>query len=820
MAIDYIQLFIVAMLPVAASGILYYLQKKKSFGNMRYWSKQILIGVIFGILSILGSELGITYEAFNLNVRDAAPLCAGLIFGGPAGIIAGVIGGLERYIGVAWGLGYYTQVACMLGTFFAGLIGALLREFVFERKTPSWVYGFFIGTVTEVFHMLMVIVTHIEDISVAYQIVKTCSFPMILFTSISVMLACIVVYLIENNGKIELKKKQKTISATIQWHMFICVVVAFSIATIFSWRVLQYLAMDSAQYSIGTTLYDVQLDIEEATEKNMSAILQNCALIFSGADPEKYDRLIKDTCHTFDIDEINLIDENGIIIASSNPEYIGYDMSSGEQSSYFMLMLEDDGPDFLVQSLQPNEYGLEFKYAAQAMDNGGILQIGYDVESVHKDMENQILSISRNRHILSSGFVVIANENREPMTGTAVFADNDEEFFAAVEDLVKETTSGNPYALHEAEFLDEPYITDYYYTEGYYLMGAVPESEAMEARNISGYINAYMLTLVFTAVFIVIIISIRKQITNNVQKLNHSLADIADGKLNTEVNVRANAEFSSMSDHINSTVFTLKGYIAEAENRMQKDMALAKAIQASALPSVFPPYPNRHEFDIFASMNPAREVGGDFYDFYLIGENRLAFLIADVSGKGVPAAMFMMTAKTILSNFTESGLPVNEVFTRSNAKLCESNEAEMFVTAWEGVLDLSTGHVSFANAGHNPPLVRRADGRWEYLKSRPGFVLAGMEEIRYKPQELNLQPGDAIFLYTDGVTEATNLNEELYGEDRLLDFLNHTETTDVQKLCSLVKADLDAFVGEADQFDDITMMAVWYHGQLANAGET
>jgi serine phosphatase RsbU (regulator of sigma subunit) len=175
--------------------------------------------------------------------------------------------------------------------------------------------------------------------------------------------------------------------------------------------------------------------------------------------------------------------------------------------------------------------------------------------------------------------------------------------------------------------------------------------------------------------------------------------------------------------------------------------------------------------------------------------------------------MFMMTSKTIIKSYAESGMSVEEVFTVANEKLCEGNETGMFVTVWMGILNTKTGKVLFANAGHNPPLVKHADGTYEYLKSRAGIVLAGMEGIRYRKNELHLQPGDAIYLYTDGVTEATDLNTELYGEERLYTVLEKYKDVTPEELCDEVKKDVDAFVGEAPQFDDITMLALKYHGE-------
>ena len=274
------------------------------------------------------------------------------------------------------------------------------------------------------------------------------------------------------------------------------------------------------------------------------------------------------------------------------------------------------------------------------------------------------------------------------------------------------------------------------------------------------------------------------------------------------MDVRENEEFASLSDDINTTVSTLKHYISEAEARLDKELEIGRQIQHSALPSVFPPFPNRRDFDIYALMDAAKEVGGDFYDFYMQGENRLIFIVADVSGKGIPGAMFMMTSKTLIKSLVESGKDIDEAFTQANRELCAGNDAGMFVTAWMGALDLQTGMLHYVNAGHNPPLVRRKNGAFEYLRTRPNFVLAGMDGVRYKKHELQLFPGDDIFLYTDGVTEATDANQQLYGEERLAEKLSASEKRKTDELCRIIRADIDDFVGDAPQFDDITMLCI------------
>lgn len=247
---------------------------------------------------------------------------------------------------------------------------------------------------------------------------------------------------------------------------------------------------------------------------------------------------------------------------------------------------------------------------------------------------------------------------------------------------------------------------------------------------------------------------------------------------------------------------------SSARQRIETELNVATQIQADMLPSIFPAFPQRSEFDIYASMTPAKEVGGDFYDFFLVDSDHLAMVIADVSGKGVPAALFMVITKTLLKNAVQTGLSPKEALEKANNQLCENNEAEMFVTVWLGVYQISTGKLTAANAGHEYPAIRRAGGEFELFKDRHGFVLAGMEHSRYREYELELGVGDTLFMYTDGVTEATDGTNVLYGTDRMLAALNKNPELGPEGLLHQVKADIDRFVGEGPQFDDITMLSL------------
>ena len=243
----------------------------------------------------------------------------------------------------------------------------------------------------------------------------------------------------------------------------------------------------------------------------------------------------------------------------------------------------------------------------------------------------------------------------------------------------------------------------------------------------------------------------------------------------------------------------------------QTELNMATQIQASMLPSIFPAFPSRKEFDLYASMDPAKEVGGDFYDFFMIDDEHLGVVIADVSGKGVPAALFMMISKTILQNYATLGISAGEVLAKTNDSLCDQNKMEMFVTAWIGILELSTGKMTCASAGHEYPALYR-NGRYELLKDRHGFVLGGMEGARYKDYEIMLGKGDKIFVYTDGVPEATNAAGEMFTTDRMIDALNTSVKADPKETLRIVRESVDEFVGTAEQFDDLTMLCLEYKG--------
>ena len=517
----------------------------------------------------------------------------------------------------------------------------------------------------------------------------------------------------------------------------------------------------------------------------------------------------------YNIKEINVVDADGMIINSTEKDLINnYNMNSNAQSKEFVEKLMTQDSYVQEYSRRGKEASIWRKYAAVNLKDGVFIQVGYDAEQFHETLNEFVIDVTKNRHVGTTGFVVVCDNRLCMVTNDAY--DGAPVTAIGIVPPVEMKGGKASSVLYYADIIEpetgmsQRYMYVFKFVEGYCIIAAMPETEAMFMRDASLYTSVFMQVLIFAALFVFIYILIKRVIINNLKKINDTLGRITEGDLNVTVDVRSNEEFSSLSDDINSTVTTLKRYIAEAAARIDKELEYAKQIQLSALPTNFP---EGEEYGIYAQMIAAKEVGGDFYDFYKLGDNTVAFLAADVSGKGIPAAMFMMTAKTIIKDLAERGLPVNEIFTQANEKLCENNESGMFVTAWMGILNLTTGNVQFANAGHNPPLLKRADGSFEYLKTRAGFVLAGMEGVRYRVGELTLNPGDRLFLYTDGVPEATNVENKLYGEDRLLTFMNQNASVKATELLPALKANIDEFVGEAPQFDDITMLMFDYKPQ-------
>ena len=282
--------------------------------------------------------------------------------------------------------------------------------------------------------------------------------------------------------------------------------------------------------------------------------------------------------------------------------------------------------------------------------------------------------------------------------------------------------------------------------------------------------------------------------------------------------VKSHNEIGQLSDDVVSLAQEIDDYVERIESitaekeRMGTELELASRIQNNTLPNTFPPFPDRHEFELYASMDPAREVSGDFYDFFMVDDDHLALLIADVSGKGVPAALFMMVSMILIHNAVMNERNPARALETVNDQICARNPEEMFVSVWLGVLEISTGRMTVVDAGHEFPIIRRRNGRFELVKDEHGFVIGGLEGMTFDSYEMKLEPGSTLFLYTDGVPEATNAKRELFSVKRLVAALNRDPDASPEQLLSNVRQDVDDFVQDAEQFDDLTMLGFKYLG--------
>lgn len=599
--------------------------------------------------------------------------------------------------------------------------------------------------------------------------------------------------------------KLKRLLVITQRQLFLFVAAAF-VVTIVSIALMQgLLTRTTTTKLLELNINDVCQDIQDASDDNILRIAHMLARwveeygMVSSSDMEV---LAKE----YDVAEVNLVNADGIIVASNCPDFLDYDMRSGSQSAAFMCLL-DSCPEF-VQGFQSLSYdeSISRKYAGVALKEGGFVQVGYDAGQLQQDIALQVRDASRNRHVGSSGYVIITDQ-----AGTIVSDQhgNCGKNLSEISSVSMDSLPVPEMTRFPLTIMGTRVYGMYRQIEGYCILVNISHKECITGRNIALAANIISTLLIFLVMFFNIYLLLKYRVVKSIHKINDSLHNISSGNLSEVVDVRDSIEFDNLSNDINTTVDTLKQYISDAEQRIDKELEFARNIQHSALPCVFPPFPDRTDIDIFAHMDTAKEVGGDFYDFYFVGHNKLAIVIADVSGKGIPAALFMMRAKTTIKGFTGSQLSVAQVAYKVNNRLCEGNDANMFVTAWFGVVDLSTGELQYVNAGHNAPIIRRADGSTIFLRSQSDLVLAACENVEYVEHQVHLDEGDTLFLYTDGVTESTNEQFQLYGDDRLLQFVaslpSDVTATD---LCKSVRESVSDFSGSADQFDDITMLAL------------
>ena len=514
------------------------------------------------------------------------------------------------------------------------------------------------------------------------------------------------------------------------------VAVAFALTMVLAWGILLVQSDANARKLMARELVDLRGEVEDRISRRLILIAMEVRERFADGQActsAALQRLAAD----FRVDEICLVNADGVIEASNVPHYVGFDFHTNGPQAYEFLCLLDREIEF-AQPLRANPTNNEpTKYTGVWRPEGGFVQIGCTLSTERRLVQTTVAGVTRNLHLGGVGRVVVTTPEGHVLSD------------------VKET--GHEGAMFETPGDDVYWMKDEIAGFPVYLI--YPKDELVRDRRIF---------LVFVA-------------------------------LVTMAALCCIALFVGVA---------IAGFVREeVRKRHAADMAMAASIQGSSLPRVFPPYPELvRNFDIYAMMRPAKEVGGDFYDFYHTRSDRLALVIADVSGKGVPAALFMMKAKTMLkATLTGGGDLAASVRAVNDALSCE-NEDGLFVTAWIGIVDLKTGCVTYVNAGHNPPLLKDATGAVRYLEENPDLPLAAFEGFAYEAHELHLQRGETLLLYTDGITEAKDGASQFFGEARLVDaFAAAPEAAD--SVCRTVAALTDAFVAKAPQADDMTLLA-------------
>lgn len=793
-----LKLALATLAPALLAVSFFVVQRRTRFQKLSDRAQQGIIGVVFGLAAIGATEFGVPLNMAVVNVRTAAPMTAGLLFGPWAGIIAGILGGVERWFSVYWGGGMYTRLACTLATILAGFFAAFMRKYIFDNQRISGKAGFVLGLTMEVFHMLLVFLTNMSDIHTAFEVVDACATVMIPLNAISVALALSVVSRLKGEKK-KYRKEEQQITQIFRRGLMQCVILAFAGTCLFTIVFQAKISNERVINVLKTELEDVSDSLQKLSDTTYQLYVRWIADDLSKLESVDAAHL-KMVADDYSVSEIMIVDADGRVIMDQS----GVEKEIHIPKEYILsaeagIKLWDYGTSVL-------DTKVSMKYGGVPLEEGRVLLVGFGEKFVSEEIQSRMESMAENRQVGQNGFVMICDESWKIISDNQGHTGESAYSLGLMDEFVQEKK------LNYTKY-DQTSVTTMYRilptVAGNYIVIAVyPDREESFASSTAVTITAYMEIVVFTILFINVYFMTKHVVVDNIHKINNSLTKITGGDLEEKADVRDNIEFASLTDDINSTVSTLKTYIEEAKARIDQELELAREIQLSALPSVFPPYPNRTEFDIYALMDTAKEVGGDFYDFCLLGNDRLYFLIADVSGKGIPAAMFMMNAKSVIKGLAESGLEVHDIFHQANEKLYEGNDAGMFVTAWIGILDLHTGQLNFANAGHNPPLVRRAGGTFEYLRTKPNIVLGVVKNVGYKKEELKLAPGDEMFLYTDGVTEAPDKYNELFQEERLQNILNQSQNEGVEQRCKNLLGEIEQFSDGVEQFDDITMLTV------------
>ena len=708
-------------------------------------SRQWLIGIVFGILAIAADPLFLYLKDWGGLVRDAPPIAAALYFGPVAGIVAGAIAAVWSNIFPSQAASVVNLWLCPFATMITALYASAVRRWFFDSKRPALVPAVVVVAFGEITHLA------VDAFS------NTASMSLIVGIGYEAVVNEIVAYVV------------------------ITVLVAFACRAGLGWRQNFLSGMSAAMvaFAIGFGAFaacelrqsyvKMNLDVDDAERRlehdidDQLGFMLHCnaeaiTAHLKTAKPISTARM-KELAELCDVDIVNLVGRDGVIVAASDEADLGWDFKSSPVTSVYMGLI-DGSASFIKQRFRPSaaHSGIEAKYIGTGFPDGsGFIQLGYLKSRMEREFSKFFFPMLEDMLVGSSGYYVVANRADGRIAADAAWHDN----------IVGKT-------LEEIGLVRPPNARNRNFTAN--VFGQISRCRAIDIGDWRVFCVVPLVDVFGSAIIAIFFVGVLLLVVC--------------------------MAFQAVGQRFRQAREKIDLLRANEDARRLKDLGLAQTIQHSALPSRFP---EEDDFRIYARMDAAKEVGGDFYDFFPLPTGEIAFLVADVSGKSVPGAMFMMQAKMVLrSCLFGPGDALATAVAEANARRSENNMAEMFVTAWIGAYDRKTRIVRFVNAGHNPPLVKRADGSVEWVRTRPHPPLAAIEIAKYSIETLQLSKGDTILLYTDGVTEATNAGLELYGERRLEAALVASDA----KMVESIRADVDRFAAGAEQADDITLLAL------------
>lgn len=709
-------------------------------------SRPWLVGVVFGALGIAADPLFMFLQDWGGLVRDAPPIAAALYFGPVAGIVAGAIAAVWSSIFPSQAASVINLWLCPFATLITAVYAAAVRRWFFDSERPAPVPAAIVAAFGEITHLAVDAFSNTASMS---QIVGIGYWA---FTN-EVIAYVVLTVLVAFACGAGLGWRRNFLSGTTV--AMVVFAVAFGLFAVYEIRqanVQVDLEVDDAQRRLEHDIDDQLGFMLHCNSESVTAHLKTAKSL-----PAVRMRELAQLC---DVDILHVVGRDGVILASTDESVVGWNFKSTPVTSVYMGLV-DGSAAFIKQRFRQSQAHPEIvaKYIGTGFPDGsGFIQLGYLRSRMEQEFSKFFFPMLEDMTVGASGYYVVANRRSGRIAADA--AGHRGIVGKPLEEIGLRLPPGDDSQIgpFTANVFGQPCRCKGRNVGDWCVYCVVPAVDAY---------GSTILTVFFVGVQLLVICM----------------------------------AFQIVGQRFHAARVKIELLRANEEARREKDLKLAQTIQHAALPNR---YPDEDDFRIYARMDAAKEVGGDFYDFFTLPSGEIGFLIADVSGKSVPSAMFMMQAKMVLHTcLFAPGEDLASAVAEANARLGENNAAEMFVTAWIGAYDRKTRVVRYVNAGHNPPLVKRADGTVEWVRTRPCPPLAAVEGVKYRIETLSLGQGDAILLYTDGVTEATNADFEFYGERRL----EATVAAADRKVVDAIRADVDLFVAGAERADDITLLA-------------